>query len=314
MTLEREPTLSTSVSVVVPAHDSAATIAEALQSVRAQMSLPDEVIVVDDGSSDGTADIVASRFPEVTLIRQANTGPAGARNRALEVVRSDWVAFLDADDIWEPDRLRLQLAVAEQHLDAVIVACNWGAFDGSAPQVLATERSRRISSLDLLLLNRFQTSTVLARTDTVRRLGGFDPALDGVEDWDLWLRCARHGTILKLDGRLVRYRDSPASYSKNGRRVHDTMRAMLDRELPISGLSPYRQREVRAWHELRFLVGFVVQSEATLARSTARHLRRDGLVTAVPGATARLLLPFLVRRRLRHFRLVEPLGLRGAAR
>ncbi|MHB1770767.1 MAG: glycosyltransferase family 2 protein [Acidimicrobiales bacterium] len=314
MTLQRDPALSNSVSVVVPAHDSAATIAEALESVRAQTSLPDEVIVVDDGSSDGTADIVASRFPEVKLIRQANTGPAGARNRALEVVRSDWVAFLDADDVWEPDRLHLQLAVAKQLLNVVIVACNWGAFDGTTPQVVATERSRRISSLDLLLLNRFQTSTVLARTDAVRRLGGFDPELDGVEDWDLWLRCARQGAILKLDERLVRYRDTPASYSKNGRRVHDSMLAMLDRELPNSELSPYRQREVRAWHELRFLVGFVVQGETALARSTARELKRDGLVTAVPGAATRLLLPFLVRRRLRRLRLVEPLGLRGTAR
>jgi glycosyltransferase involved in cell wall biosynthesis len=313
MTVEREPAVANAVSVVVPAHNNAATIAEALQSARNQTSPPDEVIVVDDGSSDGTAEIVATGFPEVQLIRQPNAGPAGARNRALELVRTGWVAFLDADDVWEPDRLHLQLAVAEQHSDAVIVACNWGPFDGATPQPVAKNRSRRISSLDVLLLNRFQTSTVLARTDAVRRLGGFDPRLDGVEDWDLWLRCARLGTILKLDGRLVRYRDTPASYSKNGRRVHDAMRAMLDRELPISKLSPYRQREVRAWHELRFLVGFVMQGEWALVRTTTRELRRDGLVTAVPGATARLLVPFLVRRRVRHFYLVEPLGLRTGA-
>ena len=99
MTVEREPAVANAVSVVVPAHNSAATIAEALQSARNQTSPPDEVIVVDDGSSDGTAEIVATGFPEVQLIRQPNAGPAGARNRALELVRTGWVAFLDADDV-----------------------------------------------------------------------------------------------------------------------------------------------------------------------------------------------------------------------
>lgn len=174
--------------------------------------------------------------------------------------------------------------------------------------------------MDLLLLNRFQTSTVLARVDTLRELGGFDPALDGVEDWDLWLRCAGRGTVVKLEDQLVRYRDTPASYSKDGRRVHATMRALLERELPASGLSSYRQREVRACHELRFVVGFVAQDRPDLARELVRDLGRDGLVTAVPGATGHYLLPYLVRRRMRRMRRnrwirwirpVQPLRLRG---
>src|SRR4051794_33568080 len=98
-----------SVSVIVPVHNGAEFLAEALNSLLAQTRRPDQIIVVDDGSTDGSAD-VASRFgTEVTLVRQENRGPSSARNRGLDLASGSHVGFLDADDLWVPDCLSTQL-------------------------------------------------------------------------------------------------------------------------------------------------------------------------------------------------------------
>ncbi|MCK4176835.1 glycosyltransferase family 2 protein [Aciditerrimonas ferrireducens] len=314
------------VSVVLPVHDDQGTLAEALTSACAQTPPPLEVVVVDDGSRDSSVAVVRATAtalgcpvrdgagpspaaadepadrPAVVLVQQANAGPSAARNRGLTLARGAWTAFLDADDRWFPGKLRLQLALLAQHPDAVAAVGDWVRQDQPAP-VLPEDPSaaptRLLLAEDLLVLNRFQTSTVLARTDLLRRIGGFDRSVDGVEDWDCWRRLAAHGPIVKADLPLVAYRNRDASYSKDLERVYRAGRRML--QGATEPLDRAARRRLLAWHHLRFAVAFALAGDRRRARGCLGQLVDDGVLGAAPRAAAVHLVPFLasrLRRRL----------------
>ena len=115
---------SNSISVVIPAYNSAAQLARALDSVLAQTRPAEEILVVDDGSTDATAEVARSYGDAVRLIAQANAGAAAARNAGIRAARGTWIAFLDADDEWLPDRLALQTDILDRRPDLVWVSGN----------------------------------------------------------------------------------------------------------------------------------------------------------------------------------------------
>ncbi|MDA8145809.1 MAG: glycosyltransferase family A protein [Thermaerobacter sp.] len=287
------------VSVVIPAYNAAATLPAALESLVAQTFADWEAWVVDDGSTDATAQ-VAKAFSDsrVLFLRQANAGPSAARNRGLAAARGEWVAFLDADDTFEPDKLTRQLAAAAIHPEAVAITCDWHRPGVAVPPAPAELPWRRWREADLWSLNRFQTSTVLARRQVLTRLGGFDPAVDGAEDWELWIRLAGQGPVVHLLWPLVAYADSPGGVSKDLERVYRCGEVMLRRHL--ANLPPPRRAELLAWHHLRFAVAFRLAGDPRYRRCL-RPLRSPA---AWPGALRAFffrLVPFLwgrVRRRL----------------
>ncbi len=284
------------VSVVIPAHDAGETLAAAIASALGQTRPPAEVVVVDDGSTDDTATVARSFGQAVRLIEQPCLGPSAARNAGVAAARSPLVAFLDADDLWQQEKLELQLAALAAH-GAVCCATDW--VRGEPSPLQAEPGATVVTTDDLLVLNRFQTSTVLLRRDAFGRTGGFSPELDGAEDWDLWLRLSRLGPVVKLDAPLVCYRDRPAGYSKDLRRHHDAVLGIVRREL--AGEDGARSRELRAWHHLRFAIAFARLGDRRRARACLALLRRERLLAAALPASANLLLPFLagrMRRRL----------------
>lgn len=289
------------VSVIIPAHQAAKTIGAAVHSAAAQRPAPEEIIVVDDGSTDGTAE-VAGALPGVHVLRHDRpAGPSAARNRAAGQARGELLAFLDADDTWLPGKLDRQLRALDRHPRAVAAAGDWVRGPELAPELAADPPARLLGYRDLLVLNRFQTSTVLMRAEAFRRLGGFLPELDGAEDWDLWLRAAALGPIVKLDAPLVVYRDESAGYSKNLERVYRRMLVMLDREAAAGRLPARQFARIRAWHHLRFSVGFALLGDRPAALGALADLARGGLLRQTPAAAVRYLAPFLagrVRRRL----------------
>jgi glycosyltransferase involved in cell wall biosynthesis len=201
---------ATGVSVVVPAYNAAAHIREALESIAAQQGAPAlEVIVVDDGSTDDTREQVlafahaAAGSVALRLITQANAGPAAARNRGIRESSAELIAFLDADDLWPPERLRIQLALLEEypHAGLVFGDCRGFSRDGPHPRTQFEKEGLDAAFwggpvlvqdpyAKLFLDNYVPTGAVLARKACILDAGGFDESRRLVEDMDLWFRMA----------------------------------------------------------------------------------------------------------------------------
>ncbi len=284
-----------SISVVIPAYNARSTIGDALRSVFAQTLAPLEVIVVDDGSTDGTGSWVRSQFPGATVVAVQNGGPSRARNWGIERCRGEFIAFLDADDRWHPLKLQRQLGVARADATVGLIASDWLRVFGDDPPALAAEpKVTAISYRNLLLLNRFQTSTVLVRRELVLRLGGFDSSVDGAEDWDLWMRVAGAAPVKKLDEPLVMYRDVGTGYSKDVWRLFRTMQPTLEKHRPA--IPAHAFRVIETWHYLRFWVAFRLLADRPRMRLVFQEMSHRRLWAYVPEAGTRYLLPFLWTR------------------
>lgn len=190
------------VTVVIPAFNCADYIGATIESVNAQSFQPAEVIVVDDGSTDVTAEVI-KKFPTVRYIRQSNGGPSRARNRGIQEAVGEYIAFLDSDDLWPPDKLRDQVAALESRPEAGLVFGDMRCFaDSGQAEPSMFERygfgaqyfghpQRVVDAVPkLLAMNFIPTGTVMARKQTLVEAGLFDERQRLVEDWDLWLRVA----------------------------------------------------------------------------------------------------------------------------
>jgi glycosyltransferase involved in cell wall biosynthesis len=209
------------VTVVIPAYQAGPYLATTLESLQQQTDLPAEVVVVDDGSTDDTA-AIAERFG-ATLLHQDRKGPGGARNRGIAHAKTEYVAFLDADDWYSPDKLERSVKFLDQLRASCIATDAWivrgDRIEGrknerrAVPTVLTTER--------LLQGSPIVCSSVVARTAAVRAAGMFDehPDLIATEDFDLWLRMSQREPIAYLHEPLTFYRVHSGSLSANARFV-----------------------------------------------------------------------------------------------
>ena len=184
-----------SVSVIIPTYNRGWSLRAAIDSVQAQAFDDFELIVVDDGSTDDTPQILDDYGPAVTVIRQANAGVSAARNTGIRAARGALVAFLDSDDRWLPEKLSAQVDFFAAHPDAMICQTEetW-IRNGKRvnPKKVHKKPSGRIfrASLALCLVS---PSAVMLRRRLFDEVGGFDEALPACEDYDLWLRIsARH--------------------------------------------------------------------------------------------------------------------------
>lgn len=208
---------STTVSVVVPARNAAATLKRALESVAAQTWPADEIIVVDDASNDATA-VVALSCPNVRLVRLCeHRGAAAARNAAIAAAKGAWMAFLDADDVWRPEKLERQLVRIRD--DVSLISCGSEEFAPDGRSLGDTFRGRPATDgtgawKALLRRNFIATPTVLAPRALLARLGGFDEDLAVGEDQDMWIRLALKGTLVFVPETLVEIHLQPASLSR----------------------------------------------------------------------------------------------------
>jgi len=228
------------ISAVIPAYNSAGFIADAIASIRAQTVPVDEIIVVDDGSRDDTARRVRALGDDIRLIEQPNQGPSAARNRGIEAAGGDWIAFLDADDQWLPDRLERQLAVLQRHPDVVLVAGDMREIDERdaviRDSVLAHHGLREAfdgrpvprAAARLLEKNFIPTGTVLARRDLLQALGGFRTDIRYGEDLELWVRIALHHPIVMLPEVLMLRRQHGSNATRDeAPMLRDLVRVLL---------------------------------------------------------------------------------------
>jgi teichuronic acid biosynthesis glycosyltransferase TuaG len=229
------------VSVIVPAYNAERYLLETLDSLLAQQGVALEVIVVDDRSSDGTREAVMRRAAGDSRLRCISTpancgGPAGPRNLGVEQARAEWIAFCDADDVWHPQKLAVQLAAARRTGADLVCTAIEDFPDGTLPALLARPLpavlpQSALALAPMMLKNRIATSSVLCRRKLVRAAGGFDTdrRLVAVEDYDLWLRIlARPRVIaLRIGHPLVAYRRLAGSISANkGKQAMKVLRVL----------------------------------------------------------------------------------------
>lgn len=228
-----------SISVVIPTYNRGPKIAATLESVFAQTLAPLEIIVIDDGSTDGTADWIEAHYGDkIRVVRQANGGVARARNRGLNEARGEFIAYLDHDDRWLPQKLEQQLAALHNNSQAGVAYCLWQEIDDNEQQmgragVLQPDEWNRLPQGDVfaLMMHRniiLSMSIPLVRTALLREVGGFDPALVPCDDWDVWIKLARRGEFVAVAQTLVVYvRHSNQQSSQETTMVEAARKLML---------------------------------------------------------------------------------------
>jgi glycosyltransferase involved in cell wall biosynthesis len=205
------------VSAIIPTRNRAARLTRAIKSVLSQTTAVDELIIVDDGSEDNTREVVASLAPRARYLQESGNGVACARNAGVEAAQCDWIAFLDDDDEWFPDKIELQKQMLSARPDAdacyapALAVCDDGGPSAIHPPV-PPENLRR----GVLLRNPFTQCSVMMRRSTFRELGGFNPELRCGEDWEFGFRAVQSGArFVMIDRPLVTVHESRNSSSKN---------------------------------------------------------------------------------------------------
>lgn len=204
------------VSVVIPAYNAAPWIGETLESVLAQTFQDFEVIVVDDGSKDDTAAVVA-RFKRVQCIRKPNGGQASARNVGIRAAQGEYVAFVDSDDLWLPDKLRMQTDLLRQSGLAWVYSDAYAFDDETHRTLFIFSKVRRQYSGDILeqlfLADFIPMPTPIVKRGVFEQIGYFDESDTSryAEDWDMWLRIAACFPVGLVNQPLAQYRVHAAS-------------------------------------------------------------------------------------------------------
>lgn len=239
------------VSVVIATYDHARWVGQAVRSVAQQQFRDLEIIVVDDGSTDDTARVVRETGVPLRYLRQDNRGPGGARNTGIDAARGRLVAFLDADDLWLPDKLALQVPLLESRAEAVLVYADALMWDETAGRAEGTHADRQAHPSGRILAavlreNPIPSPTPLVRRAPLLRAGGFDETLRVCEDWDLWIRLARRGEIHCLDRPLAIYRLHGDNLHADVARMKHYQHLVLRRALADPALPPAIRRQRRA--------------------------------------------------------------------
>lgn len=283
----------TLVSVVVPLFNRRALIEETLRSALAQQWPSLEIIVVDDGSTDGSADHVERVFGDrVRLIRlERNVGRSAARNAGCEAARGEYVAFLDSDDLWDPLKLARQMPAFDDD-DVMLVHCRVRQID-AAGNVAARETATIARAFEVAEARgydyggitatwcRMYTPAVVVRRAALERSHGFDPALSRFEDWDLFWRIARMGRVVTVPEVLVSVRVHEGNVEPRWGAVAEPFARVAEKQLAEIAAGPHPSSVRRAEHNL--LMNRALAELWRGDRAAMRHwLRRALRVDAAP--------------------------------
>ena len=273
------------VSVIIPTYKHSEFVLTTLDSVFAQTFTDYEVIVINDGSPDDTAEVLRplAESGRIRYIEQKNTGQSIARNRAIAEAKGEFVALLDDDDLWPPDKLEWQVQALRKRPEAGVIAGPANVIDA---QGLPIFRSGFMPEITLPaaysgtpIISPGQT---LIRASLLRELGGLNPNLWGVDDWELWLRVLKQSRILMEDQDALLYRSHPGNASKNVCRMLDNCFKVMDIHL-VGLAAPERlrlRRQSYRWF-YRFLGAQLVYK--------MKHAARSGDLRLLPAYLARLL-------------------------
>jgi glycosyltransferase involved in cell wall biosynthesis len=205
------------ISVIVPAYNAERTILETIESVQQQTFSDFELIVINDGSTDRTLELLSTvQDSRLKIFSYENGGLSVARNRGICHATGEFIAFLDADDLWTPDKLELQLAALQQHPEAG-VAYSWTHFMDEQGKSFHPDKPTFFEGnvYPQLLVSNFLASgsNPLIRRQAIESVGEFDPSVSGAADWDFWLRLAAGWPFVVVPKPQILYRQSSGSMS-----------------------------------------------------------------------------------------------------
>lgn len=223
------------VSVIIPCYNTAPFLEDAIRSVLNQSYADFELIIVDDGSTDSTRQIAAGFLSDqrIRYLYQENRGLSAARNIGIALAVGDFVALLDADDIWEPEKLACQVALLCQSREVGMVFSDFSTFDSGGIIACSKIPSLLIETItfsQLFVCNNFiYPSTVVLRKSAFVESGGFDVSLRSIEDYDLWLRIAQRYRIVGINAPLVWIRQHDSNMSGNVPRMLESELEVLEK-------------------------------------------------------------------------------------
>jgi glycosyltransferase involved in cell wall biosynthesis len=297
-------------SVIVAAYQVADVIGDALESIRRQTLPPHEVIVCDDGSSDNLEDALADYRDEIVFLSKENGGEASAKNAAAAAATGDFVAILDADDVYMPDRLAALSELAQMRPDLDILTSDGTLVAAGVPVRKVYNESWRFELADqrrAILQRNFIFGLAAVRRERLLEIGGFDEAILWTTDWDLWLRMILAGSAAGcVDAPLALYRLRPASLTAQRRSLLLGKLATLEKARSNAGLRENERPTLNAalasyrrQLELHDLRGAVAASEGGVRRQalslvaarklTARQRLEVAAMALAPRATGRVL-------------------------
>lgn len=262
------------VSVVIPTFNRGPRIAPTLDSVLWQTSAPLEIVVVDDGSTDGTADWIEEHYGDaVRLLRGKNGGVARARNRGWREARGEWIAFLDHDDLFHPDKLATLAPLTEG--DTEVVVSRWREIENGQVVRESPVVSAPVGAFSWLFgwNNPLVSMSVpLVRRASLESASGFDPRCAPADDWDLWLRlAARRARFAWSEAVLSDYILHPAQQRRDEARMFRAVRRTLG-------------RHPRALATRPLLLWWVISSGAFVPSSPAYERFKQGEAGAIAEA------------------------------
>ena len=251
--------MSELVSIVIPCYNHGHFLSDAIRSALAQTHPTVEIIVVDDGSTDDTAQ-VAARYPSVRCLRQENRGLPAARNAGWQASQGRFVIFLDADDRLLPHAAEVGAAALMTRADAAMAVGleHRIAADGSPLPTPLRPRVERDHYAELLRRCWIVVATAIYRRDALVAVGGFDESLRFAEDYDLYLRMAKHFPIVDHYTEVSEYRQHSGTLSRNIERMLAHTLLVLSRHRPGPTSPPadhaaYRERDNAVWYYDRLL-------------------------------------------------------------
>jgi len=286
-------------SVVIPTRNRLHLLPTAMESVLSQNGVSLEIVVVDDGSTDGTGawlDGRAAEDPRIKVVHHKRTQMmSAARNAGIARTSARWVAFCDDDDLWAPDKLSTQLRAVQS--SGARWACTGLVTINETLDIIGHHHVEGGDVLcDLLRENTIPSgSSVLAERTLLQQVGGFDPTLTGSEDWDLWIRLAQHSPLVAIDHPLIAYRVGTMSMSMNVDRMRASRAIIIDRYAPLAaqhGVTPTALTHERYLAKQLLRAGAGRQAASVFASLVLKHRRWREL----PRMAAALVAPRLTDR------------------
>ena len=266
-----------SVSVIIPTYNRAFIIRKSVDSVLQQTFRDFEVIVVDDGSTDNTREVLVAYGDKLHYSFKKNGGIASARNHGLKIAAGEYIAFLDSDDYWKPEKLQQQVACFREHPEFGLVAtrCITNTVDENF-QTISDNKKRRSGKSgwiygDLFFRNFIRTSSVMIKNECFREIGLFDENLPRFEEIDMWLRIARKYPVGFINDTLTVYTQRPREMRHDNIQGRKIWIQVLEKNYDpdLIPKAAYNKRMARIYAHLA--ENMLKQGQNREARETLRH-------------------------------------------